>query len=481
MFPRRRELRDAWRALADAEDVDAWQVAAEHLDTLTGADLWRGDDCCEIYDADTLRASIRELQAHQAARSPEKLAEALTASLYRHQTAISDPALYEVALGGTKHLVERYLGTCERAMDWLAAVPMPPDAAARRLERFETAWKVYGRSALMLSGGATLGFHHLGVVKALFDAGLLPHILTGASTGAMIASGVCARDDNELRALFDDPEQMRLDGLAFAGVARAVRTGCLLDPSRLYDVLLHNVGEATFGEAFAHSGRALNISISATRTAQKPRLLSHLTAPDALVARAALASSALPGLFPPVQLLRRLPDGTTAPYLPDERWTDGSLDGDLPKLRLSRLFNANHFIVSQTNPHVLPFMSHRGRTGVRAVVSGVVSTAARTQGATVADVVRRATRRSRGPVQLAARQAHNLLSQDYTGDIDLHPQFHWSLYRKVVSNPTQDDLSRFILEGERSVWPHLARIRNATRIGRAFRRNLTRLRSLTPR
>ena len=478
---RRRQLREAWAALAEAEHVDDWQVAAEHLDSLTGADLWRGDDRCDAYDADALRSGIGELRALQAAGDPEALAEALTATLYRHQTTVADPSLYEVALGGTKHLVERFLGACEEALDWLAAVPMPPGAAAKRLERFEVAWRVYGRSALMLSGGATLGFHHLGVVKALFDARLLPHILTGASTGAMIAAGICVRNDDELRDLFEHPEQMRLDGLVFAGTRRALRTGCLLDSSRLYDVLLHNVGDATFGESFAHSGRALNISISATRTTQKPRLLSHLTAPDALVARAALASSALPGLFPPVQLLRRLPDGTTAPYLPEERWTDGSLDGDLPKLRLSRLFNANHFIVSQTNPHVLPFMGHRGRSGVRAAVSGIVSTAARTQGATVADLARRATRRSNGPVQLVARQAHNLLSQDYTGDIDLHPQFRWALYRKVVSNPTPQDLDDFILEGQRSVWPHLARIRNATRIGRAFRRNIEALRSVSPR
>ncbi|NJN36554.1 MAG: hypothetical protein HC794_05210 [Nitrospiraceae bacterium] len=34
------------------------------------------------------------------------------------------------------------------------------------------------------------------------------------------------------------------------------------------------------------------------------------------------------------------------PYLDGERWVDGSLHGDLPKQRLSRLHNVNHFIVS---------------------------------------------------------------------------------------------------------------------------------------
>jgi serine/threonine protein kinase len=91
--------------------------------------------------------------------------------------------------------------------------------------------------------------------------------------------------------------------------------------------------------------------------------LAKRTAPDVLVANAALASSALPGLFPPVVLEARGPDGVR-PYVPSERWVDGSLYGDLPKLRLARLHNVNHFIVSQTNPHVVAFNGQRGKAGV---------------------------------------------------------------------------------------------------------------------
>lgn len=38
----------------------------------------------------------------------------------------------------------------------------------------------YGRTALLLSGGATMGLFHLGIVKALQDQKLLPHIISGA-------------------------------------------------------------------------------------------------------------------------------------------------------------------------------------------------------------------------------------------------------------------------------------------------------------
>lgn len=40
--------------------------------------------------------------------------------------------------------------------------------------------------------------YHLGVVKTLFEHGLLPRIISGASVGAVVAALVCVRTDEEL-------------------------------------------------------------------------------------------------------------------------------------------------------------------------------------------------------------------------------------------------------------------------------------------
>ncbi len=48
--------------------------------------------------------------------------------------------------------------------------------------------QAFGRSTLVLQGGAIFGLCHLGVVKALFLRGLLPRIITGTATGALIAA-----------------------------------------------------------------------------------------------------------------------------------------------------------------------------------------------------------------------------------------------------------------------------------------------------
>lgn len=462
------DLTAAERALREATSWEEWRDAAEAHDHASGACDWREDDESVCYDAALLREDLAALRARRLAGDGPGLIRALTASVYRHQADVGAPELYEVAWGGTKRLVDAWLDEVEESLRFLARTPIPGLSPAEKRRRFEQAWFVYGRSALLLSGGATWGFHHLGVVKALFAHDCLPHILSGASTGAMVAAGIGARTDAEIASLFEDPDQMRLDGLLPVGFRRALGAGAWLDPEQLLAVLRHNVGDHTFAEAFARSGRALNISVSPTRTRQKPRVLSHLTAPDVLLANAALASSALPGLFPPVVLEARDERGVH-PYVPSERWVDGSIYGDLPKLRLARLHNVNHFIVSQTNPHIAPIGRLRNRGGLTPAVAGAAVSAARNQGLTWTDLARRAAPAWSGPVQRAAERAYAMVSQDYGGDIVIVPRFRPELLRKLVVNPSREDLRVFIREGERATWPQLAAIRNQTRIGRCFR------------
>ena len=465
----RKRLRDVRAALDEAHTYRGWLEAAEAFDDHTGMLAWRDDDESVHYDAASMRSSIERMRSRREANDGMGLAEVLTEDIYRHLGDLGAQDLYDTALSGTKRLLERWLDEAERGLDWLVDATIPGLSSAEKRRRFSMARKVFGRSALLLSGGATWGFHHLGVVKALFDEGLLPHTLSGASTGAMIAAGVCARTDDELRQMFDEPDSIRLDGLLPRGFRGSLKEGSWLDPKQLHEVLRHNVGDATFAEAFAHSGRALNISVSPVRRQQKPRLLCWMTAPDVLVASAALASSALPVLFPPVQLEQRS-HGRTSPYIPGELWVDGSLRSDLPKLRLARLHNVNHFIVSQTNPHVVPFVTHHQARGLRPAMAGVASATLRSQASWVVDVARRGTRPVSGSVGQVVDHAHALVSQEYRGDIDIHPRMNLSLMRKVVSNPTRADLDQFILEGQRSVWPRIAQVRAQTRLSRAFAR-----------
>jgi TAG lipase / steryl ester hydrolase / phospholipase A2 / LPA acyltransferase len=49
-------------------------------------------------------------------------------------------------------------------------------------------------------------------------------------------------------------------------------------------------------------------------------------------------------------------DPEQGPQASKRRWRDGSLEMDLPMMQIKELFNVNHFIVSQTNPHISPLL-----------------------------------------------------------------------------------------------------------------------------
>ena len=80
------------------------------------------------------------------------------------------------------------------------------------------------------------------------------------------------------------------------------------------------------------------------------------------------------------------------------------------------------------------------------------------------------------PLRALGHVGYGLATQQYGGDIDIHPPFDPWMYRKLMSNPTHDDLQVFIRDGERAAWPHLAMVRDQTRIYNAFERIVTELR-----
>jgi NTE family protein len=300
----------------------------------------------------------------------------------------------------------------------------------------------------------------------LFQHDLLPDVMSGASMGAMIGAGICVRTDAELHEMVEDVSSIRRYALELAPVRQMWAQRGVLDPQVMIETIRKNCGDWTFAEAFERTGRVLNISVSPTRRGQKPRLLCHTTAPDVLISDAALASSSIPGVYPPAKLFRRVPDGGRVPYVGSERWIDGSMHGDLPKRRMSRLHNVNHFVVSQTNPHVVPFLKDkrlRSRWGAAVGLSGRVL---RYQSAGMLNAVELMAANT--PFRPWATTVRSLVGQDYLGDIDIHPDFRPGLLLKAFTNPTEQELRGYILAGERATWAHLARISVKTRLARCL-------------
>ncbi len=73
-----------------------------------------------------------------------------------------------------------------------------PVSVAERIAFFNETRHSFGRSALLLSGGATLGMYHIGVIKALYEQDLLPRVISGASAGSFVSAMLAVRTDDEL-------------------------------------------------------------------------------------------------------------------------------------------------------------------------------------------------------------------------------------------------------------------------------------------
>lgn len=161
--------------------------------------------------------------------------------------------------------------------------------------------QAFGRSTLVLQGGAIFGLCHLGVVKALFLRGLLPRIITGTATGALIAALVAIHKEEELPAVLKG-DGIDLSAFSTKGkdasdadakqsystrwetllrrVKRFYREGYFLDVKVLEECVRANVGDLTFEEAYVRSKRVLNITVATAGQAGVPTLLNYLTTPN---------------------------------------------------------------------------------------------------------------------------------------------------------------------------------------------------------
>ena len=477
MFSAMREKRRCRTEMAKAATYDEWHAAARRLDLIEENHRWMHEDDCVWYDAALIRDQTNQMRRARRRGDLEGLVEHLEQGLYRHHHDVVSPQLYtQTHTGENKRLARTFLKEAATGLRYLADVETERYPDAVKLELIRRAYRRFGRSAIMLSGGATMGIYHLGVVKALFEQDLLPRVISGSSMGAIVAAGVCTRTQEELVDFFAHPERIHRQAIKLMGLGTISAGRSLFDPEQLLEHIHANIGgDFTFAEAYERTGWILNISVSPMRRRQKPKILNHISSPELLISHSTKASCAMPFLFEPGQLRARDPDGNESEYLATERWSDGSLGGDLPKARVGRLLNVNHYIVSQTNPFIYLFQSKRKTPSLPYVGFEVAASLVHSQARSLLGSARKYVQSDMARPLL--ERLHALTDQPYAGDINIHPRIDPLLLRKAVSNPTSKDIDRFILEGERVTWPKLAMVRDHTLINRTFETCIAKLKA----
>ena len=407
------------RDIDNATTYQQWYNASREHDRLSGANDWKEIDRSPHYDYELIRNRLWQIRKARENNNVNQLVFHLHEGLHGNLGNISNPKLYHYCRVGTKRLIEDYLDEVCTALNFLCDQPHDTFTLKDKLDFFETTGQAYGQSALMLSGGAALGLFHIGVARCLWEQNLLPTIISGSSAGSIIASVIGTHNDEELKEKLE-PENIYLEAFKAVGWKGVVRGVPVLDGDHLESCLDENIQDLTFEEAYQHTGREINIPVSPYDRNQHARLLNRRTSPNVLIRKASLASCAIPGIYPPVSLWAKNMDGERVPYIPGRKFVDGSIHDDLPIRRLSRLYGINHSIVSQTNPHVVPFLSRSENpsTVTNLIADWGLRNVTMNLGYALGIVQRRVASNDLG---LIVDKARSMVSQKYIGDINMIP------------------------------------------------------------
>jgi len=463
------ELRRLQDDMDVAESYDEWLLAARAHDALTGKAEWRQEEPSELYDHAQIRYRLDRLKKFRKQQDWQGLLYALNEGIHGNMGGMGKSVLYRQAKSGTKVLVEQYIQEIDDALRLLAELPEEIIPTQQKLDFFYRSNVCYGRSALMLSGGGVLGFLHVGVVSELLRHGLLPRVISGSSAGSIVAAALAAYTDEEMA-------ELDLIGLLESGEEEGrgvIRQFVSLLGSRLTaedteQLISATIPDLTFAEAYAKTGRQVSITVAPAEPHQRSRLLNAVSSPNVYLRSAAMASCAIPGVFPAVMLQAKNEKGEAQPYLPARRWVDGSVADDLPAKRLSRLFSTNHYIVSMVNPIARAFLPRDER--VRPLRQAATSLGMGI-GREVLNFYRGVAKRygdNWPKFNMMMHSVHALLDQEYSGDINIVPKFRFQNPLNLISQPTEAELRQLVKEGERATYSRIEPIRRCTQISRTL-------------
>lgn len=456
--------RNFWRNMMRiALTYEEWLHAAKMLDKETPK-----MNEANLYDEELVRNKLQELHHRRQEGSLRDIMFCMRADLVRNLGNMCNPGLHKGRLQVPK-LIKEYIDEVSTQLRMVCDSDSEELSLEEKLAFMHETRHAFGRTALLLSGGASLGSFHVGVVKTLVEHKLLPRIIAGSSVGSIMCAVVATRSWPELQSFFEDS----LHSLQFFGhiggvftvVKRVMTQGAVHEIRQLQVMLRTLTSNLTFQEAYDMTGRILGITVCSPRKHEPPRCLNYLTSPHVVIWSAVTASCAFPGLFEAQELMAKDRSGEIVPYHPPfnldpekgsgthvRRWRDGSLEIDLPMMQLKELFNVNHFIVSQANPHIAPLL--RMKEFVRAYGGQFAAKLAHL-------VEMEVKHRFNQVLELGFPLGGlaKLFAQDWEGDVTVVMPATLAQYSKIIQNISYGELQKAANQGRRCTWEKLSAIK----------------------
>lgn len=144
--------------------------------------------------------------------------------------------------------------------------------------------------ALVLGGGATKGFAHIGVLKVLEENGIVPSLIVGTSMGAVVggvySSGIC------LNKIIDISSQFSMKNIRDVSIVSLLKEGNILRGKKIENVI-HNL----LGDTLAENTKIPFVCCATNLSTGK-----QVDLRSGLLWKNVLASSAMPAVFPAVEI-----------------------------------------------------------------------------------------------------------------------------------------------------------------------------------
>lgn len=197
------------------------------------------------------------------------------------------------------------------------------------------------RIGLALGSGSARGLSHIGIIRALADMGIHPHIICGCSVGAMVGGAYAANHLDNLETWVRS--LTRTDVVRFFDIS--LTSGGVIMGDRLTTVFREYIGDVTI--------ESLSIPFSAVATELATG--RELWFRNGFLLDAIRASMSLPGLFAPVQI--------------DNKWlVDGGLVNPVP-VSICRAMGADVVIAVNLNGGLVGrHLSSKHATAVETIV-----------------------------------------------------------------------------------------------------------------
>ena len=160
---------EIYKNLQNAADYQEYIKISQQLDTLENRNKWKTDDESYCYDVTLVRDILAQMRGYINAKPEEinypKLVNVITQVFHHCLGWFETEDLYSNTYYGTKNIVNTFMDAVIDCLEVIKNCDEIQMCKQEKINIFSNLQQSFGRTALCLSGGATMTFYQFGAIK----------------------------------------------------------------------------------------------------------------------------------------------------------------------------------------------------------------------------------------------------------------------------------------------------------------------------